>query len=105
MPAKLSRRAWILTAAVALALAAVIGVGARIVCETAPPTARSADGGYRLGTWEGKLALFAGDEAAPQEVYDVWIASLPEPEQARLTAGIAVPDQQTLWRLLEDYTS
>lgn len=67
------------------------------------PTTVSAT--YTLGVWEGRLALFLSGSDAPDEVYDVFIASLPEEEQAKLAQGIPVPDQPTLERMLEDYTS
>ncbi len=75
------------------------------------PTTAAADDAERtvvaeqtLGEWEGRLALFDGDGALPSQVYDVWIATLPEAEQQRLKTGISIPDEQTLWSLLEDYT-
>ncbi len=58
-----------------------------------------------LGEWEGKLAVFAPNAISPDEVYDVYISTLPEEEQRRLEEGIAVYDEQTLLGLLEDYTS
>ena len=58
-----------------------------------------------LGVWEGKLARFWPDGLSPQEVYDVYVVSLPEEEQRRLEEGIPVYDDRTLAGLLEDYTS
>lgn len=58
-----------------------------------------------LRTWEGKLALFTGENPAPDEVYDVYIQSLPPEEQERLNAGIAVDTEEELAGWLEDYTS
>lgn len=58
-----------------------------------------------LGEWNGKLALFVGGNPVPDEVFDVYLVSLPEEEQERLTAGIPVADETALARLLEDYTS
>ena len=58
-----------------------------------------------LGVWEGKLARFLPDGLSPQEVYDVYVVSLPEEEQRRLEEGIPVYDDRTLAGLLEDYTS
>ena len=74
------------------------------VSHVAEPTAVPNEAAYRLGVWEGKLAVFIGSSLTPNEVYDVYIASLPEAEQARLQEGI-VCDTPTLERLLEDYTS
>lgn len=57
-----------------------------------------------VGEWEGKLAVFRTENAPPDEVYDVFIASLPAAEQAALAAGIPVFDEVALQKLLEDYT-
>lgn len=67
-------------------------------------TNRASATGQMLGEWEGRLALFEGDATLPAQVYDVWIATLPETEQQRLKTGIAIEDDRTLWSLLEDYT-
>ena len=58
-----------------------------------------------LGEWEGKLAVFSPGGVSPEEVYDVYITSLPEQEQARLEKGIEIYDFDILYGLLEDYTS
>lgn len=58
-----------------------------------------------LGVWEGKLALFAEGMDTPDEVYDVFISTLPEEEQARLEKGIVVQSEEELAGWLEDYTS
>lgn len=79
------------------------------ICDR-PATAAAEDGervataGQMLGEWEGRLALFEGNNTLPSQVYDVWIATLPELEQQKLKAGIVIRDDQTLWSLLEDYT-
>ena len=57
-----------------------------------------------VGAWEGQLAVFRAGEAAPSEVHDVFIASLPKAEQTALESGISVYDEVELQRLLEDYT-
>lgn len=56
-----------------------------------------------LGVWDGRLALFRGDER-PDTVYDVWVASLPADEQQRLENGIAAPDRAAFLALLQEYT-
>lgn len=70
----------------------------------AEDTGRAAVTDQLLGEWEGRLALFEGDGVLPAQVYDVWIATLPEAEQQRLKAGIVIRDDQMLRSLLEDYT-
>ncbi len=58
-----------------------------------------------VGEWNGKLAVFKSDSTAPTAVYDVFIASLPPPEQEALLAGIPVYSETELQGLLEDYTA
>ncbi len=60
---------------------------------------------YRLGVWEGKLALFSEGRESPDEVYDVYIQTLPEAEQNRLQKGIVIQSEEELAGWLEDYTS
>lgn len=58
-----------------------------------------------LRSWEGKLALFTGDNPTPDEVYDVYIQTLPPEEQERLNQGIVIDTDEELAGWLEDYTS
>ncbi len=58
-----------------------------------------------LGVWDGKLALFTEGRDNPDEVYDVYIQTLPEEEQARLRQGIVIQSEEELASWLEDYTS
>ncbi len=60
---------------------------------------------YTLGVWEGQLAVFEGDAAFPQKLYEVPVSSLPPAEQEKLKAGISVESIDALQLLLEDYTS
>ena len=46
-----------------------------------------------------------GRESSPDEVFDVYVSTLPPEEQQRISAGIEVADEVELARLLEDYTS
>ena len=71
----------------------------------AESTASTAKSLYRVGEWEGQLAVFLEGQTRPDQVYDVYISTLPEEEQERLAAGIRVADDAALQRLLEDYTS
>jgi len=68
--------------------------------ESTPPAARRL-----LGIWEGKLALFTEGRESPDEVYDVYVQTLPKEEQDRLRQGIAVGSEEELAGWLEDYTS
>lgn len=58
-----------------------------------------------LREWNGQIALFEGDAAEPTEIYEVTVAALPEEEQQRLRAGIAVENEEMLADLLDNYTS
>jgi len=60
---------------------------------------------YIMGVWEDKLALFTPHDTSPNQVYDVYLPSLPEEEQLRLRNGIEIYDERALASLLEDYTS
>ena len=72
-----------------------------------PPVSTSASTTAQrvLRSWEGKLALFTGDGTTPDEVYDVYIQSLPPEEQDRLNQGIVIHTDEELASWLEDYTS
>ncbi len=56
-----------------------------------------------LGVWNGKLALFCGEET-PSAVYDVWASSLPPEEQKKLATGIPVANRAAFLALLQEYT-
>ncbi len=47
--------------------------------------------------------MFSEGRQTPDQVYDVYISTLPEEE--RLEAGIPAPAKKELASLLEDYTS
>ena len=65
----------------------------------------SHEAGWILGVWNGQLAVFAPGAPEPYELYDIYIASLPEEEQARLQGGVIAKSKSDLESLLEDYTS
>ena len=58
-----------------------------------------------LGQWNGTLAIFVAGGQTPDEVYDVYVSTLPAEEQTRLRDGIPIYSEEELARLLEDYTS
>ena len=55
-----------------------------------------------LGAWEGRLAAFQEGAAAPVEVYDVFLAALPEADRQALLDRIPVRDEEELETLLQD---
>ncbi|MEG2173943.1 MAG: hypothetical protein RR135_00470 [Oscillospiraceae bacterium] len=60
---------------------------------------------YRLGGYNGKLAVFIIGKKEPEIVFDVYLHYLPDVDRQRLDEGIEVADYQQLIRLIEDYTS
>jgi len=99
-----------LTAAAAAGLA-VGGLGAAPPRED-PPAAETAlsrvdvsRARWRLGGYEGRLALYRAASAEPEIVFSVWLSSLPQADQERLEAGIELADDEALVTLLEDFTS
>ena len=60
---------------------------------------------FVLGEWEGQVAVFAGDDPYPMQVFDRYVTTLPPEQQTLLAAGIPVEDAEELSVLLEDYTS
>ena len=109
-------RLYILSAAVLLSVAAIVGMlsagrpaaaepdhtepRSTVTTATTAPSVR-----YTLGAWNGRLALYVPDNPYPQEVFDVFIRSFPPEERERLEQGIAVFSDAELKQLLEDYTS
>lgn len=87
-----------------LAILAGIWIFDRPASVAAEEVPLAVSGERMLGVWEERLALFETGNPLPTQVYEVWIATLPETEQQRLLAGIAVTDESMLQSLLEDYT-
>ena len=57
------------------------------------------------GSGGGNSPLFTEGAESPDEVYDVYVQTLPKEEQDRLRQGIAVGSEEELAGRLEDYTS
>ena len=70
-----------------------------------PAPASGSVGTHIVGEWEGRLAVFSEGRQTPDQVYDVYISTLPEEEQKRLETGIPASSEKELASLLEDYTS
>ena len=58
---------------------------------------------YVVKEYGGKLAVFTQDETQPIAVYDVYIHLLPENDIELLRKGIAVDDDYTLMKTLENF--
>ena len=61
--------------------------------------------GYRLQSYNGRLAIFREGSDTPEMIFDVYTRLLPQADRERLEQGITAPDYETLTRLIEDYIS
>lgn len=74
--------------------------------EPVPQQQNIEEQGYLLSEYDGRLAVYDFGAKQPRQVFDdIYIRLLPEYDQEELKKGIFVPDDNTLSRLLEDYTS
>ncbi len=85
--------------------ATTTSINTNITTSVNPPQSTTIRPLYIIGAWEDKLAIFIPPDTSPNQVFDVFLPSLPEEEQQRLYDGIEVFDEQSLASLLEDYTS
>lgn len=69
------------------------------------PSSPASQGRYRVGAYQGRLAVFSGDGQLPEMVFDVYLHHLPDVDRQRLSEGIWVEDYESLVRLVEDYVS
>lgn len=58
---------------------------------------------YIVKEYGGKIAVFSPDEEEPLAVYEVYVHLLPENDIELLRKGIAVDDDYTLVKTLEDF--
>lgn len=69
-----------------------------------PPSAGQArDTGWRVGIYEGHVAVFSSGSEMPEQVLETTVLSLPEADREALARGIFAADRETLAALLEDY--
>lgn len=85
-------------------IAAALGMA---VLTLAGFSARSGgEGGFLLAGLDGYVAVYdAADRRRPVTVTDIELDTLRAADRALLDAGLAVPDSDTLLRLLEDLGS
>ncbi len=113
-----ARQAWarfLCTAGSCLLIFAAAAAGAafsREVEDSVNPTAEvpvsSAPEGsakYIVRAYQERLAVFRPDAETPEMLFDVYIATLPDYDQALLEQGIPAENYQVLMRLIEDYIS
>ena len=60
---------------------------------------------YRLGTSQGRLAVFVEDSDQPEMVLDVYLSTLPEVDRLLLEQGIEAQSYAQLVSMIEDYIS
>ena len=61
--------------------------------------------GFLLGIYEGKIALWSGDDPLPCKVFPYSAELLPPADQARLREGVRIDTQEELISRMEDYLS
>lgn len=94
----------LLTLALALTISAIVlFVVFRVILPTrtqpyTPPPA------YTIGEWEGKVAVFEGEDTYPMQIFDTDVAGLPDEQRAQVEDGVPVTRAEELYRILEDYT-
>ncbi len=60
---------------------------------------------YTIGVWEGKVAVFEGEDSYPMQILDTDVAGLPAEQRAKVERGVRVERAEDLYLILEDYTS
>lgn len=60
---------------------------------------------YRLGTSQGRLAVFVEGSDEPEMVLDVYLSTLPEVDRMLLEQGIEAQSYAQLVSMIEDYIS
>ena len=58
---------------------------------------------YTIKEYAGKVAVFSQDEEQPIAVYEIYVHLLPENDIELLRKGIAVDDDYTLMKTLENF--
>lgn len=65
----------------------------------------TANSRYTVEEYQGKIAVFKDGEAVPYEIFDTYVAVLPEHDRQLLKDGINVSSETELQKIIEDYTS
>lgn len=98
-------KAWKLWGITAVMTVSAI-TGALLTATPLPPASEAPPAVYRVvGVWDGQVAVFLPSASTPEQVYDAWVAALPEDDRRRLEAGIDVYSAAELQARVEDYTS
>ncbi len=59
---------------------------------------------YTIGAWEGKVAVFEGEDPYPMQVLDTPVNALPAEVRSQVESGVPVNRAEDLYLILEDYT-
>ena len=60
---------------------------------------------YTMSEYKGKIAVFRNNESVPLDIFDVYVATLPQHDRVLLERGIQIETPEELQKLIEDYTS
>ena len=61
--------------------------------------------GYLLGEYNGRVSVLSPGTREPEMIFDIFVRTLPDPDQQLLRQGIEVETYEELTRLIEDYIS
>lgn len=73
-----------------------------VAVENPPSIAESC---YLLKEYQGKIALYQPPFEVPEEVYDIYVDTLPSLDQERLSSGIQIDNPNELKDYLDDFDS
>lgn len=82
-------------------LAVVIGFAAALGLLS--NNAKATQPTYIVKEYSGKVALFTENNPTPDEIYDIYVESLPKSDREKLENGITLHSKTQLNSLLEDY--
>lgn len=86
--------------------AACFLAGLLIVCSAGITCARASNEAYVVMEYNGSVAVFTfPDLSTPAEITDIRVNTLPGKDIDSLKKGIAVLSDESLFRLLEDFSS
>lgn len=95
---------WIFIVAVMVSSAFFIGYSVNGTRETSQST-EVVEEVMSLSDFNGHVALFKNNKENPDEVYDIYLSTLPLLDQKRLKAGIPLADNAELKMYLDDFDS
>ncbi len=60
---------------------------------------------FILKEYEGRIGVYKEDSAVPAQVLDVYVFTLPKADRISLKTGITVCGEDTLQKLIQDFTA